>query len=71
MPLAILAVLLLGGFTALGCPVCHSGTGDAVRAGIFNEHFGRNLSATLLPFPIFGLIIAWLHSGGRGSDGMD
>ncbi len=44
---------------ALACPVCNTGTGRAVRAGILSSHFGANLLATLVPF-VFFLGIAYL-----------
>lgn len=43
----------------LACPVCNTGTGRAVRAGILSSHFGSNLLATLVPF-VFFLGIAYL-----------
>ena len=48
---------------AFACPVCHTETGQQVRAGIFDEHFGRNLVLTLLPFPVLAVIAAAIHFG--------
>lgn len=45
------------------CPVCQTENGRQVRAGIFNEDFGSNLLATLLPFPVVLGIAAALHFG--------
>ena len=50
---------------ALGCPVCDTATGEQVRAGIVDDHFGFNLFATLLPFPFLIGIVAFIHYGGR------
>jgi hypothetical protein len=53
--------------SANACPVCRSATGRQVRAGLFNEDFGFNLLASLLPFPIFLGIVAAIHGvPGRG-----
>ncbi|GAB4452538.1 MAG: hypothetical protein OHK0029_03650 [Armatimonadaceae bacterium] len=49
--------------SASACPVCDTGTGDAVRAGVFNEDFGQNLWQTLLPFPIFAGVVALVYFG--------
>ena len=43
------------------CPICHSETGQKVRAGIFDENFASNLFGSLLPFPIFLGIVAAIH----------
>ncbi len=48
---------------ASACPFCGSRTGEQVKAGIFNEDFGYNLSLTLLPFPILLGIVALIHFG--------
>jgi len=50
---------------ALACPICISGTGDAVRAGLFGGDFVSTLLATLAPFPVLGAIVALLHHRGR------
>lgn len=36
--------------TADACTVCDSGTGEAVRAGIFNSDFWSNLTMVMAPF---------------------
>lgn len=54
---------LLNPELALACPFCHTETGEQVRAGIFDQDFGKNLVMTLLPFPIFAGIVLLLHSG--------
>jgi hypothetical protein len=59
--LPILPVLFTS--AADSCPVCHTQTGEQVRAGIFNPSFGWNLLATALPFPVFAGIVAWLYFG--------
>ena len=53
------------------CPVCDTGTGRQVRAGVFDAEFGRTLVAVLLPFPILLAVVAVIHFGwpplrGRG-----
>lgn len=45
------------------CPVCDSEIGCQVRAGIFNDDFGRKLFLTLLPFPFFIGVVAAIHYG--------
>jgi hypothetical protein len=59
---AILIAALLAS-PARACPLCDSGTGERVRAGIFGADFGYHLLATLLPFPIFLGIVALIHHG--------
>jgi hypothetical protein len=64
---------------AWSCPVCDSGTGQAVRAGVFGSDFGFNLAVTTVPFLIFAAIIAGIYygppeqwrrrSGGADADG--
>jgi uncharacterized membrane protein len=49
--------------TASACPVCNTGTGEQVRAGLFDESFGMNLLATVLPFPILLGFVAAIHFG--------
>lgn len=70
----LLFAIVLAGFLALptaipACPVCSRGTGEAVRAGIFNEDFGPNLLMTILPFPLMLGIAAALHFGFGARDG--
>src|SRR5438270_702111 len=48
---------------AYSCPVCHTQTGEQVRAGIFNRGFGLNLVAIALPFPVFACIVGWIYFG--------
>jgi hypothetical protein len=50
---------------AAACPLCHTQTGEQVRAGIFNSNFGLNLMAMALPFVVFVGVVAWLHRGGN------
>jgi hypothetical protein len=51
---------------AYSCPLCHTQTGEQVRAGIFNRSFGLNLLAIGLPFPVFAGVIVWLYFGKPG-----
>jgi hypothetical protein len=60
--------LLLVADVASGCPLCHTQTGEQLRAGIFNGSFGWNLLATLLPFPIFAGVVAFLYFGESRND---
>jgi hypothetical protein len=50
---------------AIACPVCDRETGRQVRAGIFDEEFGRNLMAATLPFVVFLGVVAAIHGGRR------
>lgn len=49
--------------SAFACPLCNTGTGQQVRAGLFDGHFGSNLLLVLLPFPIFIGIALLLYFG--------
>lgn len=67
---ALRTVLRLGRGVALlltpvayGCPLCHTQTGEQVRAGIFNGSFGWNLLVTLLPFPVFAGVVGFIYFG--------
>ena len=46
---------------AYACPLCHTPVGEQVRIGIFNTRFGTNLLATVLPFPIFAVIVVCIY----------
>jgi hypothetical protein len=66
--LTALSLLLVTGSwlfepSAYTCPICDTGTGRQVRAGLFDGHFARNAAAILLPFPIFAGVVALLHFG--------
>lgn len=67
MKKTILACLLFGSLflapSTYACPVCNQKTGQKVRAGIFDEEFGFNLVATVLPFGVFLGITAGIHFG--------
>ncbi len=60
---ALIAALCAWATPAWACPLCRSEAGERVRAGLFGSEFGYNLFVTLLPFPIFLGIIAWIHFG--------
>lgn len=47
----------------VACPLCDTGNGEQVRAGILNEDFGRTLLAVALPFPILLGLVAAIHFG--------
>lgn len=46
LPVAIL--VLIPCVPVWACTVCNSGTGQQVRAGVFDADFGRTLAAVLL-----------------------
>ena len=48
------------------CPICDTGTGQQVRAGIFDENFWGTLIAVIAPFPVLILVIAAYHFGFPG-----
>jgi hypothetical protein len=48
---------------APACPVCDTGMGQQVRAGIIDENFAATLVAVLLPFPILLGLVAVIHFG--------
>ena len=56
-------IVLVASATASACPVCDTETGRDVRAGIFDGAFGRNVSLTLLPFPVLLAVVAMIHFG--------
>ena len=47
----------------LACTVCHTQTGAAVRAGIFDGHFLSNALQLMAPFPIFLAIVVLICRG--------
>jgi hypothetical protein len=49
--------------TAYACPVCDTGTGEQVRAGILNGDFAATAATVLLPFPILLGVVAIIHFG--------
>jgi hypothetical protein len=59
--LAILVLILSA--PAGACPVCDTGTGRQVWAGILDENFGRTLLAVALPFPVLLAVVAVIHFG--------
>jgi hypothetical protein len=59
---ALAISLCVAGVPAVACPVCATGTGEAVRAGIASD-FGLHLLATVAPFPILAVAVAALHWG--------
>ena len=70
---AVVALSAAVAAPAAACPVCDTGTGDAVRAGI-REDLAVNVAATVLPFAAVGGVILAVHFGfppageGRRSD---
>ena len=57
---AVFAAVFARATMAHACTVCGSGTGERVRAGLFDGHFGRTLMVVALPFPIFGVALRLL-----------
>jgi hypothetical protein len=60
----LVAALWLGAETvgwAAGCPVCSSGTGRQVRAGLVDGNMGVSVLATVLPFVVLGGVVAGIH----------
>ena len=57
---AVLAAVLVRGTMAHACTVCGSGTGERVRAGLFDGHFGWTLLMVALPFPVFAVVLGLL-----------
>jgi hypothetical protein len=56
--------VLITGFLAVpltACPVCHTGTGRQVRAGIFTTGFSKRVLLTLAPFPAFLTIVGLIY----------
>gem|GEM_PF-4431620 len=57
MRTVIVAMLILSAATGYGCTVCDSATGEAVRAGIFNDSFFITFLEVFAPFPVLGLAL--------------
>lgn len=60
----LLAVVAL---PAGACPVCGTGTGEAVRAEIVGDQLGVSVLATALPFAVVLGVAAVIHSGVPGA----
>ena len=60
---AVLLFILAASPLAVGCPVCDTGTGEQVRAGIADGNLGLNLAAVLLPFAVVLGVAAVIHFG--------
>jgi hypothetical protein len=55
--------LVASGAAVLACPVCDTGAGAQVRAGILDGNFAGTLVAVLLPFPVLLACVAMIHFG--------
>lgn len=55
------ALVIFSSAIVFGCPVCHTATGEQVRAGIFNSNFLSIAFATFLPFPLLLGIVALIY----------
>jgi hypothetical protein len=53
---AIALVVFFAASSALGCPLCNSPTGEAVRAGIFNSSFASTFTQVIAPFLLIGVL---------------
>lgn len=63
--LCLVCTLLLLAAPASACPVCDSGTGEAVREGI-GQSIGIGLLATLTPIALLLGVVAMVHLGWPG-----
>jgi hypothetical protein len=61
--LAVTIVFAFWAIPALACPICDTGTGEQVRAGIFDNAFAWNAFLTALPFIVMAPVLAGLHFG--------
>ncbi len=68
---ATFAVFWIGTSRSEGCTVCRSESGRAVRQGIFDGRFMRNLALTASPFPLFLGLVVLIHSGFPGRRDQD
>jgi hypothetical protein len=59
-----LSLICAFAFSATACPLCHTQTGNNVRAALFGPDFWFNVGVTVLPFPIFLAITALIYFGG-------
>jgi hypothetical protein len=46
----------------MGCPICSSTSGHALREALGEVPVAHSLLATALPFVILAVIVAWLKS---------
>ena len=49
--------------SASACPLCHTQTGEQVRASICNNRLVFNLLAIAAPFPVFLGLVAVIYFG--------
>jgi hypothetical protein len=61
--IAVTAVQVVFSSAVCACPVCDTGTGEQVRAGILNGNFAATAATVLLPFPILLGVVALIHFG--------
>jgi hypothetical protein len=62
----VLAATVLAALPVAACPLCHTETGEAVRAGIFNSQFLPTALAVLSPFPLILAVVVALDRGWIG-----
>ena len=61
--LLVFWVAMLAPFSASACPLCHTATGDKVRAAVLGPDFWFNVGVTVLPFAVFLGITALIYYG--------
>jgi hypothetical protein len=56
----VCGLMVIPSFIA-ACPLCHTPTGQQVRAGIFDGWFATRLLVTAAPFPVLAGIVAAIY----------
>ena len=56
---------------AWACSLCDSERAREVRAGVFDESFGRHVAAAVAPFALLAGLIGAVHFGGRSFSQQD
>lgn len=62
MKVIVMLIVVLA-WSADCCPLCHTKTGEDVRAAVFGPDFSFDLFATVLPFAIFLGVTALIYFG--------
>ena len=61
--LPVFWLAMLAPFSASACPLCHTATGDKVRAAVLGPDFSFTVGVTVLPFAVFLGITALIYYG--------
>jgi hypothetical protein len=61
--LLVFWMAMLAPSSASACPLCHTATGDKVRAAVLGPDFWFNVGVTVLPFAVFLGITALIYYG--------